>query len=279
MANINLTDGIERLRSTIQEIAIESIQEIPDIVFGTVNSIDPLVIQLGEQGAEITEPFIIRGPFTYDKKLSITVDSDTQEGLLWRGLSDGDRVLLVKAADGQKYWAVQRTDGATDYNDEISWELSSTTSVEGSVTVQGSNIVQYARTQIGISEIGNSNNVKYNTWYYGRAVQGTAYPWCAVFVSYCANACGISTAIVPRSAAVLVFENFYSRLGTLYSYGSYTPVPGDFYSTPSNGHIGIVETVNSATDFYGIEGNYSNQVARVHRTSGLRYVMHPQYPS
>lgn len=274
-----MNDSMERLRREIQKIAEDAIMEIPDIVFGIVTSVDPLVIQLGEQGAEIPAPFIIRSPFTYDKKLTISVDGDTQEGLLWRGLSDGDRVLLVKSSDGQKYWAVQRTDGATDYNDEISWELSSTTSVEGSVTVQGSNIVQYARTQIGIREIGSSNNVKYNTWYYGRAVQGTAYPWCAVFVSYCANACGISTAYVPRSAAVLTFENFYSRIGQLYSYGSYTPVPGDFYSTPQNGHIGIVETVNSATDFYGIEGNYSNQVARVHRTGGLRYVMHPSYPS
>jgi len=43
-----------------------------------------------------------------------------------------------------------------------------------------------ARSQLGIKESpANSNNVKYNTWYYGHAVSGpTAYPWCCVFVAW-----------------------------------------------------------------------------------------------
>lgn len=273
-------DNFERLRSVIGGIALSELNELADITFGTVVTVTPTVtVQLGEQGQVVPESFLIRSPLTYDKAFTLNVNGDVQSGLLWRGIAPGDRVLMIRAGNGQKYFMAQRTDGATDYNDVLSWEISTTTSVEGSVTVQGSRIVQVARTEIGVREIGNSNNVKYNTWYWGGNVYGTAYPWCAVFVSWCANVAGISTAYVPRSAAVLVFENFYRNKGTLYSYGSYTPVPGDFYSTPANGHIGIVETVNSATDFWGIEGNYSNQVARVHRTGGLRYVMHPTYPS
>lgn len=272
-------DWADQIRKTIERLAKESMTDIPDLVYGTVLSTNPVTVQLGENGAVVPEAFLVLSPWCYDKKLTITFDLDTQSGLLWRGLSQGDRVQLLRSGSGQRYWITQRTDGATDYNDDLSWELTSSISVEGAETQQGSNIVQYARTQIGVREIGSSNNVKYNTWYYGRTVAGTAYPWCAVFVSYCANACGISTAFVPRSAAVLVFENYYRQRGRLYTYGSYTPVPGDFYSTPQNGHIGIVETVNSATSFYGIEGNYSNQVARVLRTGGLRYIMHPEYPS
>ena len=30
----------------------------------------------------------------------------------------------------------------------------------------------------------NSNNVKYNTWFYGKAVKGKAYPWCATFICW-----------------------------------------------------------------------------------------------
>lgn len=30
----------------------------------------------------------------------------------------------------------------------------------------------------------NSNNVKYNTWFYKHSVSGKKYPWCAVFISY-----------------------------------------------------------------------------------------------
>lgn len=43
-------------------------------------------------------------------------------------------------------------------------------------------IVDLARSQIGIKELpANSNNVKYNTWYYGREVRGKSYPWCMTF--------------------------------------------------------------------------------------------------
>jgi hypothetical protein len=35
-----------------------------------------------------------------------------------------------------------------------------------------------------------SNKVKYNTWYYGREVSGSAYPWCVVFVAWCFNTAG-----------------------------------------------------------------------------------------
>lgn len=274
------SDNIQDIYNSIRNIARQEIaRSIPDVVFGTVTSTDPLNIQLGETGIVITESFLSPSPFIGEKKLTLTVDDDTQSGRLWRAVSTGDRVVMIKAADNQKFVVLWRADGSFDYNDELSWSLSSTTSVVGSTTVQGSNIVQMARSQIGVREVGSSNQVKYNTWYYGSAVRGTAYPWCAVFVSWCANACGINTSIVPRSAAVLTFENFFRQRGRLYNYGSYTPVPGDFYSTPANGHIGIVESVTSSTSWTGIEGNYNNQVARVTRNGGLRYVMHPIYPS
>ena len=48
-----------------------------------------------------------------------------------------------------------------------------------------SDIIKIAQSEIGTKESpSNSNNVKYNTWYYGKAVSGSAYPWCAVFVSW-----------------------------------------------------------------------------------------------
>ncbi len=44
-----------------------------------------------------------------------------------------------------------------------------------------STIINMASKEIGVKETG-VNNVKYNTEYYGRAVNGENYPWCAVFV-------------------------------------------------------------------------------------------------
>ena len=47
-------------------------------------------------------------------------------------------------------------------------------------------LISIAEGQIGVTEYpADSNNVLYNTWYYGRTVSGSAYPWCAVFVCWC----------------------------------------------------------------------------------------------
>lgn len=47
-------------------------------------------------------------------------------------------------------------------------------------------LVEIANSQIGVKESpSGSNNVKYNTWYYGNPVSGEWYPWCCVFVEWC----------------------------------------------------------------------------------------------
>lgn len=47
-------------------------------------------------------------------------------------------------------------------------------------------LVKIAESQIGVKESpAGSNNVKYNTWYYGKPVSGDAWPWCCAFVSWC----------------------------------------------------------------------------------------------
>ncbi len=49
--------------------------------------------------------------------------------------------------------------------------------------IKASDIIALAKQQIGVKESpANSNNVKYNTAYYGKAVSGKSYPWCCVFI-------------------------------------------------------------------------------------------------
>ena len=46
-------------------------------------------------------------------------------------------------------------------------------------------LIAIANGELGISEYPpNSNNVKYNTWFYKHTVQGKNYPWCCVFISW-----------------------------------------------------------------------------------------------
>lgn len=47
-------------------------------------------------------------------------------------------------------------------------------------------VVATALAEVGVKESPkNSNNVKYNTWFYGHSVKGSSYPWCEVFVCWC----------------------------------------------------------------------------------------------
>ena len=56
-------------------------------------------------------------------------------------------------------------------------------------------IIKLLEKEVGIKESpANSNNVKYNTAYYGRKVSGSEYPWCCVFVWWIFNQAGASTA-------------------------------------------------------------------------------------
>lgn len=49
-------------------------------------------------------------------------------------------------------------------------------------------ILARATAEVGTTEYpANSNNVKYNTWYYGHPVSGKNYPWCCTFVSWVFN--------------------------------------------------------------------------------------------
>lgn len=56
-------------------------------------------------------------------------------------------------------------------------------------------IVQVAISQIGYKE-GKNNDTKYGNWY-GLKNQ----PWCAMFVSWCANQAGIPANIIPKFAS------------------------------------------------------------------------------
>lgn len=125
-------------------------------------------------------------------------------------------------------------------------------------------IVKIAKAQIGTKESpSGSNNVKYNTWYYGHAVKGSGYPWCAVFVSWCANQAGVSTAKIPKTASVTNLLQFFKNKGRYIKKGNYKPKPGDIMIQKANGasHTGIVISSTSTT-FTTIEGNTSNKVGQ-----------------
>lgn len=119
-------------------------------------------------------------------------------------------------------------------------------------------IIINAKSQLGVKESPpNSNNVKYNTWFYGHEVSGSQYPWCVVFIQWLFK----ETKLLARTASSTYLYNWFKSQNAIHS----TPQPGDiaffyFSSKKRPGviaeHVGLVTEV-SPTGIKTIEGNTS----------------------
>ena len=117
--------------------------------------------------------------------------------------------------------------------------------------------IRLAKAELGTTEFpANSNNVKYNTWFYGKMVQGAAFPWCAVFISYIFKD---SPDLVKKSPSCLEMLEWFEDRHRIVA----RPQPGDivFFKFSTNkrrtNHVGIVISTVDSNRFKTIEGNTS----------------------
>lgn len=119
----------------------------------------------------------------------------------------------------------------------------------------GRDVALLAATQVGISENPpSSNNVRYNTWYYGREVSGGSYPWCMVFVQWVFAQVGV--ALPQRTASCGSLMRAAQKSGEWVT-ADYRPgdvVIYDFPGGAATDHCGIVESVTDS-GVVAIEGN------------------------
>ena len=168
-----------------------------------------------------------------------------------------------------------------DPNSTQSGNSSSSGGSSGSSDVTA--VLNMARSQLGTSENpSGSNNVKYNTEYYGSAVSGSAYPWCCVFVWWVFKECGLSNLFYggQKTAYCPTAVSWFKNQGLWHTSG-YQPGDVIFFSWKNNGvadHVGIVESVNGSK-VTCIEGNAGNAVSRIVRSSNILGVGRPSYSS
>lgn len=136
-----------------------------------------------------------------------------------------------------------------------------------------SDVVQWMKRQVGVAETPlGSNNVIFNTNYYGRPVSGNAYAWCQAMIWDCFRQLGISNLYGTKSAYTVFVASAFNQQGRFHKWNT-TPQPGDmvFYdwqggkSISGVDHVGIVESVNGDGTINTIEGNVSNKVMRLRR--------------
>ncbi len=146
-------------------------------------------------------------------------------------------------------------------------------------------IIAVAQTQLGYMEgslegtvQGTNDCTKYGEWY------GLNYmPWCAMFVSWCANEVGVLGNIIPRHSACDDGMDWFRDRGQFYfgSFygGTYTPKRGDivYFGAPRNDgsydstHVGIIYKVDDK--IHVIEGNSSYKVQTVSYSMDIKYVL------
>ena len=122
--------------------------------------------------------------------------------------------------------------------------------------MKASEVVDRALAEVGIKESPpNSNNVKYNTVYYGKPVHGASYPWCCTFVWWVLSSCGVK---VPKTASCMAMADYFKKNGRWHT----SPQPGDlvFFHFKTNtrwtNHVGIVVEVKG-NEIKTVEGNTS----------------------
>ena len=155
-------------------------------------------------------------------------------------------------------------------------------------------ILALAKSQIGTTEYPpNSNNVIYNTAYYGHDVcdgvpdKNSTYPWCCVFVWWVFNQ--FSPCLVKKTASCENLMQWFKDNGQFIEPGNQLPGDVAFYKFNTNNrkanHTGIVDEVVGKNDIYAVEGNTSEKgsqdnggaVLRKHRTSNIVGYGRPKY--
>lgn len=113
-----------------------------------------------------------------------------------------------------------------------------------------------AKAEIGVCEVpANSNNVKYNTWYYGKNVSGPEYPWCCAFISWLFRS---EQKLCKKTASCADLLDWFTQKNRVVK----TPRPGDivFFKFSTNNrktnHVGFVIGVDGNI-IITIEGNTS----------------------
>ena len=128
----------------------------------------------------------------------------------------------------------------------------------------GQKLLEVAESQLGNNEADGSH-AKYLTW---LGFDPSAH-WCAAFVSWCANETGIDETIIPHTASVSSFLEYFKKQGVFKPLSSgYEPIVGDLIiwkAKNSRGqhrsHIGIVKEYDKENDkLITIEGNSSDAV-------------------
>ena len=155
-------------------------------------------------------------------------------------------------------------------------------------------VLDLAKTQVGKTEYPpNSNNVKYNTDFYGHPVQDgvpTAkdkYPWCCTFIWWLFAQ--FEKCLIPKTASCMNLGQWFKDNGRWIPPGQEQPGDIAFYKFDTNNrwtnHVGLTDEVLGKGNINDYEGNTSakgsqdngGMVMYKHRTANIVGYGRPAY--
>jgi hypothetical protein len=186
----------------------------------------------------------------------------------------------IKCAKGgvisiQKHNQCLESDGAVAYPvtipNKLKVDSEKPTSQESNQSNKIEKFVSIAIQELkkGFKENNSDNKNPYGKWY-----KCDGQPWCAIFVSWCANEAGILNTIVPKYHNCEDGKNLYLNKGKYKNRASgYKPKAGDIVFFNNFHHTGIIIAYDKTTNIiYTIEGNSSDSVKQRHYKLDNTYV-------
>lgn len=156
------------------------------------------------------------------------------------------------------------------------------------MAIYATTIINKAKSYEGTKENpSNSNNVVFNTHYYGRAVSGSAYPWCCVFIWDIFRLCNASKLFYEgkKTAYCPTLENWFKDKKQYFSNGQAGDICFMDFGKGRASHVGIVLQKNADGSYKTIEGNTSTTsndnggkvMIRTRKTNVIRGFGRPAY--
>lgn len=151
----------------------------------------------------------------------------------------------------------------------------------GSTKLYASAVVNVAKSQEGVNEIGQTNDVKYNSAFYGRRVSGSTYAWPTVFVWWCFNQAG-ANGLILKTSSYTSMRYWFKETKKAFDK---TPKLGDVIFLTKLGSLknitGIVvgtgTTITYIVGDYGYNGQVTHQYINKN-SADIEGFGHPAYP-
>lgn len=156
--------------------------------------------------------------------------------------------------------------------------------------VHSRDVMNIALKEVGVTEKpAGSNKVKYNTWFYGREVSGSKYPWCCAYVNWVFDQAdgrrlfydGKKTAGTQTLEAWAIKEGLTVKKGD----GRYGDVALFSFGANHVHHVGFIIKKNADGTYQTAEGNTSKAsddnggavMIRTRRQSDIKTIYRPKY--